>query len=100
MKKVMLAVMVLSTVVNGAYASDLVVGPTEPNTTQPTVTGYNSAALGVNTTVSGTSTIVLGRNNNVVGDNNVIIGANNGTINAGQSTFIGYNNTSVDNSQE
>ena len=26
--------------------------------------------------------------------------ANNGTINAGQSTFIGYNNTSVDNSQE
>lgn len=100
MKKVMLAVMVLSAVVNGAYASDLVVGPTEPNTTQPTVTGYNSAALGVNTTVSGTSTIVLGRNNNVVGDNNVIIGANNGTINAGQSTFIGYNNTSVDNSQE
>ena len=96
----MLAVMVLSVVVNGAYASDLVVGPTEPNTTQPTVTGYNSAALGVNTTVSGTSTIVLGRNNNVVGDNNVIIGANNGTINAGQSTFIGYNNTSVDNSQE
>lgn len=100
MKKVMLAVMVLSAVVNGAYASDLVVGPTETNTTQPTVTGYNSAALGVNTTVSGTSTIVLGRNNNVVGDNNVIIGANNGTINAGQSTFIGYNNTSVDNSQE
>ena len=100
MKKVMLAVMVLSAVVNGAYASDLVVGPTEPNTTQPTVIGYNSAALGVNTTVSGTSTIVLGRNNNVVGDNNVIIGANNGTINAGQSTFIGYNNTSVDNSQE
>ena len=100
MKKVMLAVMVLSAVVNGAYASDLVVGPTEPNTTQPTVTGYNSVALGVNTTVSGTSTIVLGRNNNVVGDNNVIIGANNGTINAGQSTFIGYNNTSVDNSQE
>lgn len=100
MKKVMLAVMVLSAVVNGAYANDLVVGPTEPNTTQPTVTGYNSAALGVNTTVSGTSTIVLGRNNNVVGDNNVIIGANNGTINAGQSTFIGYNNTSVDNSQE
>lgn len=100
MKKVMLAVMVLSAVVNGAYASDLVVGPTEPNTTQPTVTGYNSAALGVNTTVSGTSTIVLGRNNNVVGDNNVIIGANNGTINAGQSTFIGYNNTSVDDSQE
>lgn len=96
----MLAVMVLSAVVNGAYASDLVVGPTEPNTTQPTVTGYNSAALGVNTTVSGTSTIVLGRNNNVVGDNNVIIGANNGTINAGQSTFIGYNNTSVDDSQE
>lgn len=96
----MLAVMVLSAVVNGAYASDLVVGPTEPNTTQPTVTGYNSAALGANTTVSGTSTIVLGRNNNVVGDNNVIIGANNGTINAGQSTFIGYNNTSVDNSQE
>lgn len=100
MKKVILAVMVLTAVVNGAYASDLVVGPTEPNTTQPTVTGYNSAALGVNTTVSGTSTIVLGRNNNVVGDNNVIIGANNGTINAGQSTFIGYNNTSVDNSQE
>lgn len=100
MKKVMLAVMVLSAVVNGAYARDLVVGPVEPNTTQPTVTGYNSAALGANTTVSGTSTIVLGRNNNVVGDNNVIIGANNGTINAGQSTFIGYNNTSVDNSQE
>ena len=42
----MLAVMVLSAVVNGAYASNLVVGPTEPNTTQPTVTGYNSAALG------------------------------------------------------
>ena len=32
-EKVMLAVMVLSAVVNGAYASDLVVGPTEPNTT-------------------------------------------------------------------
>lgn len=31
-KKMMLAVMVLSAVVNGAYASDLVVGTTEPNT--------------------------------------------------------------------
>ena len=45
MKKVMLAVMVLSAVVNGAYASDLVVGPTEPNTTQPTVTGYNLSLI-------------------------------------------------------
>ena len=33
MKKVILAVMVLTAVVNGAYASDLVVGTTEPNTT-------------------------------------------------------------------
>lgn len=82
------------------FASGVVTGPVEPNTTAPTVNGYNSAALGVNTTVSGTSTIVLGRDNNVVGDNNVVIGSNNGTINAGQSTFIGYNNTSVDSSQE
>ena len=98
--KVLATTSIISALAVNVFASGVVTGPVEPNTTPPTVNGYNSAALGVNTTVSGTSTIVLGRDNNVVGDNNVVIGSNNGTINAGQSTFIGYNNTSVDNSQE
>ena len=100
MKKATLVLGISALAVNVASANGIVTGPVEPNTTAPVVSGYNSAALGVNTTVSGASTIVLGRDNNVVGDNNVVIGSNNGTINAGQSTFIGYNNTSVDNSQE
>ena len=100
MKKATLVLGISALAVNVVGANGIVTGPVEPNTTAPTVSGYNSAALGVNTTVSGASTIVLGRDNNVVGDNNVVIGSNNGTINAGQSTFIGYNNTSVDNSQE
>ena len=99
-KKTVLALGIAALTVNVVGANGIVTGPVEPNTTAPTVSGYNSAALGVNTTISGASTIVLGRDNNVVGDNNVVIGSNNGTINAGQSTFIGYNNTSVDNSQE
>lgn len=98
--KVLATTSIISALAVNVFASGVVTGPVEPNTTAPTVNGYNSAALGVNTTVSGTSTIVLGRDNNVVGDNNVVIGSNNGTINASQSTFIGYNNTSVDNSQE
>ncbi len=98
--KVLATTSIISALAVNVFASGVVTGPVEPNTTPPTVNGYNSAALGVNTTVSGTSTIVLGRDNNVVGDNNVVIGSNNGTINAGQSTFIGYNNTSVDSSQE
>lgn len=98
--KVLATTSIISALAVNVFASGVVTGPVEPNTTAPTVSGYNSAALGVNTTVSGASTIVLGRDNNVVGDNNVVIGSNNGTINAGQSTFIGYNNTSVDNSQE
>lgn len=98
--KVLATTSIISALAVNVFASGVVTGPVEPNTTAPTVNGYNSAALGVNTTVSGTSTIVLGRDNNVVGDNNVVIGSNNGTINAGQSTFIGYNNTSVDSSQE
>ena len=98
--KVLATTSIISALAVNVFASGVVTGPVEPNTTAPTVNGYNSAALGVNTTVSGASTIVLGRDNNVVGDNNVVIGSNNGTINAGQSTFIGYNNTSVDNSQE
>jgi autotransporter adhesin len=100
MKKATLVLGISALAVNVVGANGIVTGPVEPNTVAPTVSGYNSAALGVNTTVSGASTIVLGRDNNVVGDNNVVIGSNNGTINAGQSTFIGYNNTSVDNSQE
>lgn len=98
--KVLATTSIISALAVNVFASGVVTGPVEPNTTAPTVNGYNSAALGVNTIVSGTSTIVLGRDNNVVGDNNVVIGSNNGTINASQSTFIGYNNTSVDNSQE
>lgn len=98
--KVLATTSIISALAVNVFASGVVIGPVEPNTTAPTVNGYNSAALGVNTTVSGASTIVLGRDNNVVGDNNVVIGSNNGTINAGQSTFIGYNNTSVDSSQE
>lgn len=98
--KVLATTSIISALAVNVFASGVVTGPVEPNTTAPTVNGYNSAALGVNTTVSGASTIVLGRDNNVVGDNNVVIGSNNGTINAGQSTFIGYNNTSVDSSQE
>lgn len=98
--KVLATTSIISALAVNVFASGVVTGPVEPNTTAPSVSGYNSAALGVNTTVSGTSTIVLGRDNNVVGDNNVVIGSNNGTINSGQSTIIGYNNTSVDNSQE
>ena len=100
MNKTLVMTATISALAVNVMANGIVTGPVEPNTTAPTVSGYNSAALGVNTTVSGASTIVLGRDNNVVGDNNVVIGSNNGTINAGQSTFIGYNNTSVDNSQE
>lgn len=100
MNKILLTTAVLGMIGGNVFATDLVTGPVEPNTTTPIVSGYNSAALGVNTTVNGTSTIVLGRDNVVNASNTTVIGSNNGMIDADQSTFIGYNNTSMDNNVE
>ena len=98
--KLVLATMVMAAVTGSTFASGLVVGQVEPNTTAPVVSGYNSAALGVNTVVTGTSTIVLGRDNKVSGNDTTVIGSNNGTVSANQTTIIGYNNKTNSNQEQ
>lgn len=92
MRKHLLTVAVLTMVSGLACANGIVTGPVEPNTQAPTVSGYNSAALGVNTNVTGTNSIVLGRDNTVTGNDTTIIGGGNGVVGADQSSIIGYNN--------
>lgn len=92
MRKHLLTVAVLTMVSGLACANGIVTGPVEPNTQAPTVSGYNSAALGVNTNVTGTNSIVLGRDNTVTGNDTTIIGGGNGLVGADQSSIIGYNN--------
>lgn len=76
----------------GAFANPVAFGSLEPSAVNPTVSGYNSIAVGVNTSVNGTNTIVVGRDNTVNGDDNIILGGGNGTITANQTTVLGYNN--------
>ena len=92
MRKHLLTVAVLTMVSGLACANGIVTGPVEPNTQAPTVSGYNSAALGVNTNVTGTNSLVLGRDNTVTGNDTTIIGGGNGLVGADQSSIIGYNN--------
>lgn len=76
----------------GAFANPIAFGSLEPSAVNPTVSGYNSVAVGANTSVNGTNTIVVGRDNTVNGDDNIILGGGNGTITANQTTVLGYNN--------
>lgn len=76
----------------GAFANPVAFGNLEPSAVNPTVSGYNSVAVGANTSVNGTNTIVVGRDNTVNGDDNIILGGGNGTITANQTTVLGYNN--------
>ena len=76
----------------GAFANPVAFGSLEPSAVNPTVSGYNSVAVGANTSVNGTNTIVVGRDNTVNGDDNIILGGGNGTITANQTTVLGYNN--------
>lgn len=76
----------------GAFANPVAFGYLEPSAVNPTVSGYNSVAVGANTSVNGANTIVVGRDNTVNGDDNIILGGGNGTITANQTTVLGYNN--------
>ena len=76
----------------GAFANPISFGQLEPSAVNPTVSGYNSVAVGANTSVNGTNTIVVGRDNTVNGDDNIILGGGNGTVNTNQTTVLGYNN--------
>lgn len=76
----------------GAFANPVAFGSLEPSAVNPTVSGYNSVAVGANTSINGTNTIVVGRDNTVNGDDNIILGGGNGTITANQTTVLGYNN--------
>ena len=76
----------------GVFANPVAIGTLEPSAVDPSVTGYNSVAIGANTVVNGTNTIVLGRDNTINGDNNIVLGGGNGTTSANQSSVIGYNN--------
>ena len=76
----------------GAFANPVAFGSLEPSAVNPTVSGYNSIAVGANTSINGTNTIVVGRDNTVNGDDNIILGGGNGTITANQTTVLGYNN--------
>lgn len=76
----------------GAFANPVAFGNIEVSAVNPTVSGYNSVAVGANTSVNGTNTIVVGRDNTVNGDDNIILGGGNGTITANQATVLGYNN--------
>lgn len=76
----------------GAFANPVAFGSLEPSAVNPTVSGYNSIAVGANTSVNATNTIVVGRDNTVSGDNTVILGGGNGTTSATQSAIVGYNN--------
>nr|DAJ99079.1 MAG TPA: hypothetical protein [Caudoviricetes sp.] len=76
----------------GAFANPVAFGNLEASAVNPTVSGYNSVAVGANTSINGTNTIVVGRDNTVNGDDNIILGGGNGTITANQTTVLGYNN--------
>lgn len=76
----------------GAFANPVAFGNLEVSAVNPTVSGYNSIAVGANTSVNATNTIVVGRDNTVSGDNTVILGGGNGTTSATQSAIVGYNN--------
>lgn len=76
----------------GVFANPVAFGQLEPSAVNPTVSGYNSVAVGANTSVNGTNTIVIGRDNTVNGDNNIILGGGNGTVDTSQTTILGYNN--------
>ena len=76
----------------GAFANPVAFGSLEPSAVNPSVSGYNSIAVGANTSVNGTNTVVVGRDNTVNGDNNIILGGGNGTVNTNQTTVLGYNN--------
>lgn len=76
----------------GAFANPVAFGSLEPSAVNPSVSGYNSVAVGANTSVNGTNTIVVGRDNTVNGDDNIILGGGNGTITTNQATVLGYNN--------
>lgn len=76
----------------GAFANPVAFGNLEASAVNPTVSGYNSIAVGANTSVNATNTIVVGRDNTVSGDNTVILGGGNGTTSAAQSAILGYNN--------
>lgn len=97
--KVLATTSIISALAVNVFASGVVTGPVEPNTTAPVATGYNSIAAGANTTVTASNSVALGRDNNITADNTVVIGGGNGNVIGGQSTVIGYNNT-VDNSME
>lgn len=84
------AVFAMATI--GAFANPVAFGYMEPSAVNPTVSGYNSVAVGANTSINGTNTIVVGRDNTVNGDDNIILGGGNGTITANQTTVLGYNN--------
>ena len=82
MKKVMLAVMVLSAVVNGAYASgtnNLVGG------TDNVATANSAAVFGYKNTVNSNNAIAFGENNTVNGTNS-FVGGNNSKA-EGRNTF-------------
>lgn len=83
---------VFAMVTMGAFANPVAFGNLEVSAVNPTVSGYNSVAVGANTSVNGTNTIVVGRDNTVNGDDNIILGGGNGTITANQATVLGYNN--------
>ena len=97
--KVLATTSIISALAVNVFASGIVTGPVEPNTTAPVATGYNSIAGGANTTVTASNSVALGRDNNITADNTVVIGGGNGNVIGGQSTVIGYNNT-VDASME
>lgn len=61
----------------GAFANPVAFGNLEVSAVNPTVSGYNSVAVGANTSVNGTNTIVVGRDNTVNGDDNIILGGGN-----------------------
>ena len=100
MNKLVLATMIMGTIGGNVLASGVVIGPVEPNTQAPVVSGYNSVAVGANTVVTGTNTIVLGRDNKATGNDSVVIGGGNGTIEADQASVIGYNNYVGNNKEQ
>lgn len=100
MNKLVLATMIMGTIGGNVLASGVVIGPVEPNTQAPVVSGYNSVAVGANTVVTGTNTIAIGRDNKVTGNDSVVIGGGNGTIKADQASVIGYNNYVGNNKEQ
>lgn len=100
MNKLVLATMIMGVIGGNVFANGVVIGPVEPNTQAPVVSGYNSVAVGANTVVTGTNTIAIGRDNKVTGNDSVVIGGGNGTIEADQASVIGYNNYVGNNKEQ